>query len=205
MLSSPPWLTQLSSRLTVLQPTQLIKLSQLNTFSRFCQKHNFFGVPKICSFGMWHITWLLPFTLNIPSNQSSVLLGWPFYNSKSSKLNNSASLFEKRNKKLLVTSLELSIPPVKWSELMLDGAFVGTLFLPVKKKLDQTVLINDRGTCNTLLLSHERLFIKLLKKLKGVQPISNNSCAPIIDISYIHLLAPLLQLFFPLKSHLNSS
>ena len=50
----------------------LAELSWLNTSSRFRRKHNFFGVPKICSVSTWRITWLLPFTLSIPLDQPSV-------------------------------------------------------------------------------------------------------------------------------------
>ena len=43
--------------------------------------------------------WLLPFMLSIPLNQPSLVIGWPFYNSKSFKPNGSASPFGIRNKK----------------------------------------------------------------------------------------------------------
>ena len=52
--------------------TQFVELSQLNTSSRFRQKHNFFGVPKIRSISTWRITWLLLFTLSISLDQPSV-------------------------------------------------------------------------------------------------------------------------------------
>ena len=54
---------------------KLANLSQLSTFLRFCQKRNFFGALKICSVSMWHIMWLLLFTLSIlfwSSSSSSV-------------------------------------------------------------------------------------------------------------------------------------
>ena len=54
--------------------TQFLELSQLNTFSRFCQKHNFFEAPKIRNINTWHITWLLPFTLSIFFDQPRVFV-----------------------------------------------------------------------------------------------------------------------------------
>ena len=54
--------------------TQLVELSQLNTSSRFCQKHNFFEAPKVRSVSTWRITWFLLFTLTIPLNQPSVFV-----------------------------------------------------------------------------------------------------------------------------------
>ena len=59
---------------TLFSSTQLIKLSQLNTFSRFCWKRNFFEATKLHSVSMWHITWLFLFTLSIPLNQLSVFI-----------------------------------------------------------------------------------------------------------------------------------
>ena len=52
------------------------------------------------------------------------LLGWPFYNSKSSKPNGSASLFGRKNKRLLVTSSELSVLLMQWLDLGLVITFV---------------------------------------------------------------------------------
>ena len=106
--------------------TQFAELSQLNNSLRFCWKQNFFGVPKIRSVSTWHITWLFPFTLNIAFDQPSILLGWLFYNSKSFKPNGSASPFRRKNKRLLVTSLEFFILPVQWPDLMLANVFVKT-------------------------------------------------------------------------------
>ena len=45
-------------------------------------------------------TWLLLFTLSIPFNQGSLVVGWPFYNSKSFKPNGLASPFERKNRKI---------------------------------------------------------------------------------------------------------
>ena len=58
------------------------------------------------------------------------LLDWPFYNFKSSKPNKSASLFGRKNRRLLVglldTLSELSTPPLQWSDLVLAKALVKT-------------------------------------------------------------------------------
>ena len=54
--------------------TQFIELSQLNTPSQFCQKHNFFNAPKIRSISTWRITWLLLFTLSILLDQPSLFV-----------------------------------------------------------------------------------------------------------------------------------
>ena len=63
--------------------TQFVELGRLNTSSRFCQKRNFFGAPKIRSVSTWRITWLLLFTLSIPLDQSSmftrlIILNWTY-------------------------------------------------------------------------------------------------------------------------------
>ena len=42
-------------------------------------------------------TWLFPFTLTIPFDQPSLVVDWPFYNSKSFKPNGLASLFGRKN------------------------------------------------------------------------------------------------------------
>ena len=59
-----------------------------------------------------------------------LLLGWPFYNFKSSKPNKSASLFGRKNRRLLVgllvTLSELSTPPLQWPDLVLAEVFVKT-------------------------------------------------------------------------------
>ena len=139
------------------------------------------------------------------------LLSWPFYNSKSSKPNGSASLFGRRNKRLLVTSSKLSIPPVQWLQLVLTRALVGAFFLSVKIELDQAAFINDSSTCNALLLSPEYLFtffwssvliISLLNKPKKLKPISSNSCAPTVNTSCAQRLAPFIQLFPQFISYL---
>ena len=61
-----------------------------------------------------------------------LLLSWLFYNSKSSKPNTSASPFGRRNRRLLVSSSELSIPLVQWPDLVLARVLIGTFFLPTK-------------------------------------------------------------------------
>ena len=110
--------------------TQFVELSQLNTSSRFWWKHNFFGAPKICSVSTWRITWLFLFTLSISLNQPSVLQGWLFYNSKSSKPNGSASPLEKRKRRLVVglleTLSELPSPLLQWPNLVLAKTLVKT-------------------------------------------------------------------------------
>ena len=71
-------------------------------------KHIFRVSPKTQLFGALRnqgiitrrITWLLLSTLSIPPPvQPSLLVSWPFYNSKSSIPNRSASPFERKNKK----------------------------------------------------------------------------------------------------------
>ena len=52
-------------------------------------------------------------------NLVCLLSGWPFYNSKNSKSNGSPSLFGRRNRRLSVNSLEFSIPPMQWLNLVL--------------------------------------------------------------------------------------
>ena len=113
--------------------TQFVELSQLNTSSRFCQKHNFFRTSKIHSVSMWRITWLFLFMLSIPFGHLVVfilLLGWSFYNSKSSKPNGSASIFKRRSRRfivgLLVTLSELPTPQLQWPKLVLAKALVKT-------------------------------------------------------------------------------
>ena len=61
-----------------------------------------------------------------------MLLGWLFYNSKSSKPNRSASPFKWKNRILLFISSKLFIPPVQWPDLVLDRALVGILLPPTK-------------------------------------------------------------------------
>ena len=112
--------------MALMQLSLLVELSQLSTSLQFCQKRNFFEVPKICVVSTWRIICLLLFTLSIPSNQPTMLVGWPFYNSKGSKPNGSASLFRKKNRRLLVTSLELCISLVQWPNLVLAGVLVKT-------------------------------------------------------------------------------
>ena len=61
-------------------------------------------------------------------NLVCLLLGWPFYNSKSSKPNGAASSFKRRNRRLLVgfleTLSELSTPPLQWPDFVLTKALV---------------------------------------------------------------------------------
>ena len=64
-----------------------------------------------------------------------LLLNWPFYNFKSFKPNGSAGLFGRRNRRLLVTFLELFIPPVQWPDLVFARVLVKILLLPAKISL----------------------------------------------------------------------
>ena len=71
-------------------------------------------------------------------NQPSLIVGWPFYNSKNSKPNRSASQFGRRNKKTFNTFellSELPIPPVPWPDLVFAVALVGSFSPPVKMDL----------------------------------------------------------------------
>ena len=92
------------------------------------------------------------------------LLDWPFYNFKSFKFNGSASLFGRKNRKLLVLSLELSPPPVQWPDLVLAGVFIRTVFPPAKISLLELLplrivaLLHQTLLCQVLLL-----YIQLLK------------------------------------------
>ena len=106
---------------------------------------------------MWRITWLFFVHAEHLPNQISVLWGWLFSNSKSSKLNRLASLFWKKNKKLLVTSLKLSTPPLQWSDLVLAKVLVKTLYWSSVSTISLLnkapgALINDNGSCPFLLL-----------------------------------------------------
>ena len=67
-----------------------------------------------------------------PSINLVCLLDWLFYNSKCSIPNGSASLFGKKNRRLLVTSLELTILPVEWADLVLAKALL-RIFVPAAK------------------------------------------------------------------------
>ena len=58
----------------LVQLSSLAELTQLNTSSRFRQKHNFFRASKIHSISTWRITWLHPFTLSISFDQPSVFV-----------------------------------------------------------------------------------------------------------------------------------
>ena len=146
-----------------------------------------------------------------------LLLGWPFYNSKSSKPKRSASLFGKKNKRLLVSSLKLSIWPMQWLDLVLAKALVKTLhwlstsLMSPLNKAQELWLIAVAFTLSLSFLlaltaffsaphSSRKLFTKPLKQLKEFQPISSNFCVSIINISCAHLLAPLFQLLFPPES-----
>ena len=71
-----------------------------------------------------------------------LLLRWLFYNSKSSKPNESASPFRRRNKRLLVTSLEVSIPLVQWLDFVLVRALVGILFPTAKMSFLELLLLS---------------------------------------------------------------
>ena len=73
-------------------------------------------------------------------NLVCLLLDWLCYSSQSSKPNESAKLFGRKNKRLLVglliTLLELPTLPLQWPELVLARAFIGALISLVKKKLN---------------------------------------------------------------------
>ena len=77
----------------------LVKLSQLKYSFRFSLKAQLFWALRNQNIIMWRIIWLLLSMLSIPLPiQPSLLVGSPFYNSKSSKHNGLASLFKKKKK-----------------------------------------------------------------------------------------------------------
>ena len=120
-------------------------------------------------------------------NLVCLLLGWPFYNSKSSKPNRSTSPFGRRSRKLLVgllvTLSELPILPLQWLDFMLAEALVKT---PHRLSASSMSLLNKAqgSSFNTIALalslfpffaltaffsaphSSKELFIEQLKKLK---------------------------------------
>ena len=85
--------------LTQFNSTQLTELSQLNIFSGFLQKCNFLDCRgiKVLSYDVsrnfFRQRWASP------PVQLILLVGWPFYNSKSFKPNRLASSFKKRKQK----------------------------------------------------------------------------------------------------------
>ena len=105
-------------------------------------------------------TWLFLFTLSIPFDQPSWIVGWLFYNSKGSKPNRLASPFGKRNRRTLATFellSELPIPPSQWPDLVVDGALVRTLRPTVKMsslELLQELLLMTVALPLTLPLCH---------------------------------------------------
>ena len=99
------------------------------------------------------------------------LLGWSFYNSKSSKPYGSASLFGRRNKRLLVTSSKLSIWPVQWLDFVLAKALVKTpyrlnalLMSPLNKA--PGALIDNSGSCAFTLIPPRAHCILLCSSLQ---------------------------------------
>ena len=119
-----PWTWPLCSS------THFAELSRLSISSRFCQKRNFLdcqrsivSVRNISHDFFIHaehpllVNCLVVFVLSLEK---------PFYNSKSSKPNGSASLFKRRNRRPLVSPSRLFIQPVQWPDFVLGGAFVKT-------------------------------------------------------------------------------
>ena len=180
---------------------QFAELSQLNISLRFCQKHNFFEAPKICSVSTWRITWLFPFMQSISLNQPSVFVSrlTVFTMLKAPHSTGQPGRLEEKKQKTFKTTKQS-----KWPGLVLASAFVGALFPSVKNELNQIVSIDNSGICNALLLSPEHLFTKPLKQFKEFQPINSNSCASTVDLSFAHLFAPLFQLRLLPKSYSNS-
>ena len=85
---------------------------------------------------MWSIMWLLLFMLSIPSINliKFLALGWPIYNSKSSKLNGSASLSRKRVLVTLKVFIKASYL-AQWLNLPLAILFLKILLLAAKTSL----------------------------------------------------------------------
>ena len=131
-----------------------------------------------------------------PSINLVCLLGWLFYNFKSSKPNGSASLCGKRSRKLLIVLLgtlsELLTPPLQWPELVLDKLLVQTphqssasLMSPLNKPqelhlitvtLALSLLFPLALTASVAHHCSRELFteFKKLKELNKLQPISND-------------------------------
>ena len=131
-----------------------------------------------------------------------LVLGWPFYNPKSSKPNGSASLFERRNRRLLVTLSKLSIQLVQWPELVLAKASVKTpyrLSASLMSPLNQLHELQSITVALALLLSlplaHTTSVAphssrELFTELKELQPINSDFCALTVDIFRALTLIP---------------
>ena len=147
-----------------------------------------------------------------------LLLGWPFYNFKSSKPNRSASPFgRKRNRELLVgllvTLSELPIKPSQWPNLVLAKAFVkiphrssAPLISPLNKLQELWLIAMAPAfsfsfplaiTASSAFHSSKELFTKL----QGAQTNISGSYASSANISHAYQLTSPLQLLFPTKSH----
>ena len=83
----------------LISSTQLTDLSQLQISSRLLRKRNFLERQRTeVSSRDVHVT-SSAHAEYPPPDQSSLVVGWPFYNFKSSEPNRSASLFRRRNRR----------------------------------------------------------------------------------------------------------
>ena len=101
-----------------------------------------------------------------PPVQSSLLIGWPFYNSKSSKPNKSGNPVEKKIKRLLGTFELLSeflILLMQWPDLVFAVVLIRTLLLSVKMRLLTLFLLRSVALSSLFwLCSMPRLLLRLL-------------------------------------------
>ena len=147
-----------------------------------------------------------------------LLLGWPFYNSKSSKSIGSANPFRKKKRRLLVSSLKLFIWPVQWPDLVLAKALVKTphrlsasLMSPLNKPQELQLIAMafalPLSFFFALTASSSALHFcrELFTEPQGAPTNISRSYAPSANTSRVYRLAPPLQLFLLPKSHPNSS
>ena len=131
-----------------------------------------------------------------------LLLGWPFYNSKSSKFNRSAIPFRrKRNRgllvRLLITLSELPTPLLQWPDLVIVRAFVGTLFLLTKKRLLKLLPLKVVALLHQPPLCHVLLFpILLLKWPKFVLVVAFEPWLITVTFALSFLFPLTLTIFF---------
>ena len=151
--------------------TQPTELSQLNISSEFLQKRNFLerqGTKALsCDIphDFFRPRWASPLV------QPSLVVGWPFYNSKSSKRNKLASPFERKNKKTFSTFellSELHILLVQWPDLVLAVALVRTPAPPVKMSLLALLQLKGVALSQLLPLCHVPLFLFWLSPLSSL-------------------------------------
>ena len=107
------WLMRLSTTYNLCLANSTWEVESIKHLFTIPPKPSFFRSARIsyCQYVTYHMTFSihakhLPFVCLLVF---VLLLGWLFYNFKSFKPNNLASLFRKRNKKLLITFFKLSI------------------------------------------------------------------------------------------------